>query len=403
MKNVVRIALKVLLPLLAIAAGIGIFTMLVRTKPQPSRSQREQSATLVEVQRAEAGNHQVVVSYHGEVVPSKRIVLQPDVGGRVVWQSPELVPGGRFAEGDRIVRIDPRDYQVALEQQQSAVEQARTQLEQERGRQTVAEREWELFGEEGESSEQGRALALREPQVRAARVAVDAAESGMRRARLTLSRTTLAAPFDAIVTSESVDPGQLVGPQYQLATLVGSDAFWVRVSVPMEMLRWIDVPGMRGAEEGSPARVRQEAGENVIEREGRVVRLLGDLDPVGRMARILVEIDDPYALEDEDSLPMLLGSFVDVEILGDVVEDVYEVPRTALREGERVWLVDADDQLELRDVEIAWRTEDSVWVRTGLEDGDRLVTSRIPTPVEGMRLRLDDGEDAPTEQRAEAP
>lgn len=413
MTNVIRNVLKVVLPLLVVAIGVVLFRGLVASKPPAQRAERPDRAPLVQVQRATSGTHTVVVQGQGEVVPAQRVVLQPELTGRVVWQNENLVPGGRFRKGERILRIDPRNYQVAIEQQSAQRDRAQMELELERGRQAVAQREWQLFGGEanaqgGDATAEGRALALREPQLRTARVAVTAADSALDRAQLDLRRTNLVAPFNAVVQAEAVDPGQLVGPQTQVATLVGTDQFWVQVSVPLDVLSHVQVPGVGAAEgEGSTARVVQDIGDRRIERTGRIVRLLGDLDPIGRMARVLVAIDDPLGLEERpesgaEALPLLLGAYVHVYVEGDRVDDVIEIPRVAMREGDRVYVVNDESRLEFRDVEIAWRTEDTVLVRSGLRHGERFVTSRVPTPVEGMELRTEEDGPEAAAPRAQA-
>jgi hypothetical protein len=171
------------------------------------------------------------------------------------------------------------------------------------------------------------------------------------------------------------------------------------------------VPGLNAQSEGSPATVRYDIGGRSVERPGKVLRLLGDLDPVGRMARLLVGIDDPLGLKAGTSaavagakdagagatdtgdagggfeLPILIGAFVDVAIDAHSVEDVVEVPRLALRGDSTVYVYGKDDRLELRDVEIVWRRTDSVLIKSGLEPGDEVIVSRVPNAVPGLSLR----------------
>ncbi|NOZ00589.1 MAG: HlyD family efflux transporter periplasmic adaptor subunit, partial [Deltaproteobacteria bacterium] len=188
---------------------------------------------------------------------------------------------------------------------------------------------------------------------------------------------------------------QVVGPQSPVATLVDADSFWVQVAIPVEELAWIDVPGL-GKASGSKARVLQETGTaKPSERTGRVVRLLGDLDPVGRMARVLVEVDDPLETKD-GRLPLLLGSYVSVEILGHPIEGVWPIPREALRDGDTVYVMDAGGKLDIRKVKVVRRTDGIVAVRGDLEKGESLVTSRVDTPVQGMDLRTGDEADVAT-------
>lgn len=388
---------RALLPVAILAAGALVAYALVHTRSEPPREPREEVSALVEVVVAEMRAHEVEVRASGSVTPARQVALTPEIAGRVVWISDKLVPGGRFEEGEVMVRLDARDHELAVRQQRAEVDRARTELEIERGRASVAEREWEIFAEDDGAHDGDGALALREPQLRTARAAVEGAESGLERARLNVRRARLKAPFNALVIERNVDVGQHAAPGAPVATLVGTDEFWVRTSIPIRELGWIDVPGVGGVGEGegSPARVRHRFGSEETVREGRVIKLLGDVDPAGRMARVLVALEDPYGLADSGGerpgIPLLAGSYVDVEILADEVPAAVEIPRIALRDDRRVFTMDDGDRLEVRDVSVIWRDRDSVLVGSGLEDGDRVVVSPLPAPVEGMKLRSRDG------------
>jgi RND family efflux transporter MFP subunit len=336
----------------------------------------------VDVIQVGANRHEVDLRGKGTVVPAKEVVLQAELGGRVIWQSPELVAGGRFKEGQAIVRIDPRDYQLAVESARSQVNQAKLELSLEKRRGEVAKREWNAFGEADVSEEQS-ALAQREPQLESTRLALKAAQSSLKKAQLDLARTTLRAPFNAMVVSESVDTGQLISPQSTVARLVGTDEYHVQVSVPVSSLRTVVARSDEGP--GSEAKIVQHAGDETIERHGEVIRQLPDLDPGGAMARLLVRIENPVG--EKGDLPLLLGSFVDVAIEAEPIEDAIRLPRVALRNGRNVYVMNDQDALEIRDVEIAWTEPDAVLVTGGLGANERVVTSRIPTPVPNMLLR----------------
>jgi multidrug efflux pump subunit AcrA (membrane-fusion protein) len=231
------------------------------------------------------------------------------------------------------------------------------------------------------------------------------------------------APFNAVVQRRAVDQGQIIGPSSPVITLVGTDTFWVQISVPIERLAWFDIPGLGGATQGSNATIWRELNGERIERKGRVIRLMTDVDPLGRMARVLVEIDDPLGLRDEraaaspetkPSIPFLVGAFVQVDVHGRTVGDVFELPRQPLRNGSSVyvmkpehltmndqmknffwWATDRElaeletvHRLETRPVTVVWRQRDAVLVRTDLAPGERIVTSAVPAAIEGMKLRL---------------
>jgi RND family efflux transporter MFP subunit len=408
--SVLRRVIRVLLPILALGAGLGVLILLVRTRPAPEKKPREERGALVEARKVKSVREKLRIVAHGTVIPEKQVTLQPEVAGRVVWQHPELVPGGRFEKGATLVRVDPRDYALAMQQNAAQVQRAQLELKMEQARQDVARREWEIIGEDRNASELGRDLALRRPQLDVARSNVQAAESSLGQAKLAVGKTTLRAPFSGFVKAEAVDVGQLVTPQNMLATLVGSEKFWVQVSIPVDKLAWLDVPGHNApAGAGAAAVITLDAGQRV-ERSGRLIRLLGDLDPVGRMARLLVEIDDPLGqsgngarARDEPGqakLPILLGAYVEVALEAHQIENVIELPRLALRGDDSVYVVGPDDRLVIRDVEVIWRRGDSVLVRKGLAPDERVITSRLPNAIPGMRLRVVlEAPEAPVGQR----
>jgi len=404
MNNILRKILAVILPLVVIAAGIGVAVMLVRTRPTAQKKKPVHLATLVDAVATEKITEAVTVRANGIVRPARQVVLQSQVGGRLVWHHDHLVPGEFITEGQELFRLDARDFRLNVQAQDANLKRAQLELELEEGRQRVAEKEFALFGEEVPASEGGKRLAMHTPQIETARASVQSAQSGISIARLNLSRTAVTAPFNAVVQSETVEVGQVVQPQTQLATLIGTDAFWVQASVPMADLAWIDIPGVN-AGQGSMARVHQNVAGQEVVREGRVLRLLAEVDRAGQMARLLIEVDDPYNLKVPDTgtgrgMPLLLDSFVDVEIQGHTLQEVVRVPRHALREGNLVYVYN-DGKLDIRQLNVVWREPDHLLVDKGITAGELVVTSRISTPVAGMELRLP-GTDTPPLEGAHA-
>jgi RND family efflux transporter MFP subunit len=382
--------LKWALSIGVLVASVGIAALLIATKQEPPRAEKPLEGSLVEVIRIGAGRHEVDLNAKGTVVPAMEIILQAEVGGRVTWQSKELVPGGRFKKGEPIVKVDNRDYRLVVESVRSEVRRARLDYTLEKRRAEVAKREWNSFGETDASDEQ-RALAQREPQLEAALLAVKAAESALKKAELDLQRATMRAPFNAMVVTESVDLGQLISPQTTVARLVGTDEYHVQVSVPIASLRTIRARTQD--EPGSPVTITQRVGQGTIQRPGEVIRQLPDLDPGGAMARILVRIANP--LGDKSELPLLLGSFVDVAIEAQPIQGAIRVPRVALHNGRNVF--------ESRDVEIVWGEPDAVLVRGGLQPNERVVISRIATPIPNMLLRTAEPEPQPNQPEPSEP
>jgi RND family efflux transporter MFP subunit len=340
------------------------------------------------VQGFEPASRQVVVTAMGTVTPARSVKLEARVAGEVIALHPEFTDGGFVHAGDLLVRLEDNDYQLILAQRRSDLVNAEYALALEEGRQQVARREWELLNDGTPEAEAD--LALRKPHLDKARADVAAAEAAVRKAGLDKERTRIRAPFNAIVRSRSVEVGSQVSPQETLAELVGTDLYWIQATLSVDRLEWVFIP-RRAGQNGSVAHIRYN-GHHTI--EGRVVRLLGDLTDGGRMARLLIEVDDPLGLASKtasDRPPLLIGDYVRVEIEGRRLDGVFAVPRTVLRDNDTVWLVDDAGKLEIRKVTPVWRDAETVLLRDHLKAGDRLVVSDLSAPVEGMELRVETG------------
>ena len=400
-----RTVLKILLPVVVIAVGVVVAVFMIRSRPDAKRKAQVEPTTAVRVVSAQRSNSEAVIDAMGTVGPDRSVLLQPEVNGVLVYLDPRFEVGGRFDKDEVIARIDRRDYDLAIEQRKAEVERARFALSVEGGRQRVAAHEWQQIGDTIETNPEGRKLALRKPQLASAVADLAAARSGLQRAELNARRTVLRAPFNALVRDRRASVGQLVSAQTPLGTIVGTDRFLVTVSVPLTALPWLLLPGVN-ATAGSAAKVVVEAGSGLqIAREGRVERLLGEVDPAGRMARLLVGIDRPLettpaAGGDDGNLPLLLGTYAHVEMRGRALNDVIALPTAYIRDGDKVWLVDRESRLEVRTVEIAWRGPVQVLISGGLTAGDRIITSGIPSPLVGLKLRIE--ADEGTRPRVEA-
>ena len=382
--------------------AIGIATHWLKNKPHASRHKPEKQATLVEVQPIELGTETVVVDALGTVVPARSTNLSARVSGQIVEVSDDFTPGGLFEKGESILRIEPADYELALARARSTLDEARGNLQVEMGQQAVSRKEYELLGQD--VTNEDRDLLLRKPQLAIARAAVASAESTVKQAELNLQRTAINAPFNAMIQERNANLGAQLGVASTVASLVGTDAFWIEVSVPVDRLKWLEIPGFN-ADKGSLVRIFCDAawGESAT-RQGIVKRLMSELEPQGRMARILVEVVDPLdrSKPASERRPLILDSFVRVEIAGRPLENVARIPRTALHEGNQTWVMGNEQELDIRRVDIAWSTTDTVYIQDGLKHGDRLVTSALSAPARGMPLRVQSPEPTDAPQAKEA-
>lgn len=375
-------AAKVGISIGIVLVGLLFAVIAVKSKKAPAKEAQAASAYPVEVVAVKGETRPIAIIGSGTVIPARQVVVGSEVAGRVVAVSSELVPGGRFRHGEPLLRIDARDYKLAAQMQSAQVAMARTELEVEKTRKALAEQEWKLMGEKSAPG----ALALRDPQLQAAQSAVVAAESGLERSQLAVTKAGLRAPFNAVVVTRQAEQGQVVAPGTPLATLAGTDTFWVQVAIAPDKVPLIAVPGLRGDTEGAKAVVRQQIGRDVVSRPARVVRLAGDLEAVGRMAKVIVEVDDPLSLENAELPPLLLNSFVEVEIEGRESAVAYEIPRAALREQSTIWLA-RDGKLTITPVDVLWRRRATVLVRGDFAGEQVVITSPLAAPINGTLIR----------------
>lgn len=403
---------KIVLPVLILALGFGAFQLLASMREPPQRVSHAYAGPLVEVIAAPLQQVQVVVEGQGTVRPDAQIDLVPQVSGIVVWKDADFKPGGTFAKGALLFRLDPRDSELAVQQAVAQVAQARYQLDLAREEAVIAAEEWERLHAGGQAPTD---LVLRKPQLRAAEAALQGAEARLAEARLRLERTQVYAPFAGRVRTTRVDVGQHLNAGQAIAQIYSIEKAEIVVPVPDEDLGWFTLPlpmdiapasassavSERNAEgharafafgrEGASAVVNGAFAGHRHQWGGRVVRTEGELDPQSRMVRLVVEVEAPYGGIADGIPPLTVGMFVDVAIAGRTVDGVRVLPRAALRQGDRVWAVGRDGVLRIRPAQVVRALENEVLSYIDLAPEERIVVSQLSGVTDGMQVRLADG------------
>ncbi len=379
----------ILLIIVLLAGGVFIARYLLKTKPEARKKPPRKIQTLVKVKELHQEDIGLVIEAMGTVIPARRLWLNPEVSGTVVSVSESLTPGGLVKKGDVLIELDKRDSEFALIRARNNLKKAEMDLKLEKGNQEVARQAWQMAGEvTGRSPAAARSeLALRGPQLAKIEAGVASARAEVGKAELDLARTRINAPFNGIVMSRDVDVGSRVSSQTRIAELVGTDIFWVRLTLKRDALQWIFLPGPDGKGSSEITLGDIPTGDQGQRRPARLLRLLGNLEPNGLMARVLVAVDDPLSLSSSDH-PLLLGSFVMATIRGKTLSGVFRVPRISLLPGNRVLLAADGNTLTIREVTPIWKDRDWIYVSKGLSEGERLVVSPVAAPVEGMELRV---------------
>jgi len=388
LKRIMLFSIKFLLPLMVIVGALFFAKYQMNTRPKASRIKPLKQARLVTVETAIRTERVTKVSAMGTVAAARQVTLNPEVSGKVISVSDEVVPGGLIVEGQKLVQIDPRDYETVVKQQASFLVNAKMNLKLEKGKQTVSLKEYGMLDKVVQ--EQDKELVLRVPHLENAQAALEASSASLAKAKLDVERCNVKSPFNGIIQDKHVDPGARVSQSSALVTLVGTDEYWIEVLVHVDDLKWINIPKNNGSK-GSAVRIYDSsAWGNDIYREGEVIRLLCGLEDNGRMAQLLVSVKNPLGIRDGGSSkpPLLIGSYVRIEIEGRKLTSVIPLKRDYLRDGNTVWIMNDKDRLTIRPVKIVFKGKDTVYVSEGIDEGDRIVTSDISAPVKGMLIRL---------------
>ncbi|MDA1222277.1 MAG: efflux RND transporter periplasmic adaptor subunit [Planctomycetota bacterium] len=385
MISFLRVLLRILLPLLVLGAGAAAAVALAKSREEAPTVAPPRAIPRVRAVIAEPVTWQARIRTTGTVRPAVESDVTSEVAARVVEVA--LAEGSFFTAGDVLARFDPSDYELAVVQATAEVAQAALAVELQREESEAALREWQAMQRPGEPTD----LVLRKPQLAEAAARLEAASARLEAARRDVERCVIRAPYDGRVLSKFVDLGQYVGRNARVARVYATAAAEVRLPIPDSELAFLDIGVVQadGIAEGAPeVTLSAEFAGRQRSWKGRVVRTEGELDGQSRMVRLVAHVDAPYAAAGPEDVPMVANLFVTAEILGPTYSNVFVLPRRVLRGQDQVLVIDGDDRLHSRSVDILRTERESIIVATGLEAGERVCSTPLEAVVEGMSVRV---------------
>ena len=391
---------RIAAPLAILAAGGLTMAALMASGEDLPRRRAEPATPTVETLTVRPTSAPLMLEATGRVAPARQVALRPKVDGEVVTLAEDALPGGILCKGTEVLRLDDRDYRLEVAKAESALDKARADLDLEMGEQEVARKGLDLLKDTPLGRVEATELSMRKPQLEQARAEVAVAEADLAQTRLDLEHTVIRAPFNALVLSLDTNLGAQANAGDTLLTLVGTDRYWVEASVPLDRLRAMGLDAVSMLDADVPVEVVSQAGDAAW--HGRLLSFTGSLSGDTHMAGILVEVADPLGLKADAATAatggraMVLNDFVTLRIQGPEASGIVVLDRALLRDNDTVWVL-ADGVLDVREVDVAWKHGDSVYVSAGLWDGDAVVTSSIAAPVAGMRLRTEPPVPVPTD------
>lgn len=361
-----RILLVFGIPILAVIVAVGMMSL----KEKPPEKERVELDPLVDVLVLEAITTQFEVRSQGTVRPRTETILSAEVSGTITSISPKFIAGGVFGVNEVLMRIDPTNYKVALDQAEAL----------------VAQRQIEYDGARKLKSQGYRA----ETEYASAVAALASAKAEEVRARRNLERTYIRLPYAGMVRAKDSDIGQFVNPGTRLGVTFATDFAEVRLPLTDLDLAFIELPGAAdmtdsGDALGPVVELSAVRKGQMTKWPARIVRTEGVVDESSRVTYAVARIDDPYRLR-SDGTALPIGTFVTASIEGASVPGLYRAPNAAVRGANQLLVVDADNALHLRNVKVVRADAEFTYFRGGL-DGERIVVSALEAPIEGMRVR----------------
>ena len=375
---------KLAIATLATLVGLVATWVVLTAKSEPQAgAPPERPAPMVEVITAAPADHELRVRTQGTVRAKTQVELAAQVAGRVVKVSENFEDGGFFQAGDIRLTIEPDDYEFALARTEAALAQAEQRLAEERGRSRQAEREWRELG-----SAEANDLFLRKPQLRAAELAVTAAEADVAASKLALDRTIIRAPFDGRVLQKRADVGQFVGNGTPLAQVYAIEALELRLPVSDAQLALLpeSLLTSSGGLVGASAAITVNIGDKVWNFSAPIVRAEAEIDRRSRVANLIAEFSGSPEIK-EGRPELTPGVFARAEIMGRPVPGVIELSNSALSPDGHILVVNEQSVLERRDVAVVNREKDRVWI-SGIGEGEVVVAQLNNTLFPGLRVQM---------------
>ena len=352
--------------------GGGILWLAGGEEPPPAPATRP---PMVEYVLAEVREQRASVSAYGKVDAVDRTALAPQVAGRVERVAAGLAVGARLRRGELLFAIDPRDFQFAVTRAEADLRSAEARWREERGRQSIAQGEWELLPAEVRAATADPGLVRREPQLLEAEALQRAAQGALEEAELNLARTELRTPFDAVVLAEEVAPGRQVAAGEGVVTIASAAEWTADLALPETAADLVETEGT------VPVTLRRSLSDD-RPFVGEVVALLGEVDGRDRQARLRVRIPAGGAAE-----RLRIGAEVTGLVPTRLLGAVARIPTEALRTGGVVWVLGDHEQLEMRKVTVLLRSGGEAYVRGELRTGERIIVGNLATPLAGMQLQ----------------
>lgn len=374
---------RILMPVGIFLACIVVAIVLINNPKRAAVYSPEIVPISVRVIKAKEESIQLSVESQGKAQPARQANLSANVAGPVEWVSPSLEAGGYVVEGEPLLRLEMSDFQTGVARSQASFDQAEAEA-------LFAASDLQRIGELASrrlASEAELQNSERVATVSAARLSE--ARANLEQAELDAERAILRAPFNSVVASRSVELGQFVNRAQNVALLFDADRIDVRVPLAIKQLGYLDVVlGYRGEfsdDEAPDVNLTGNYGGQLYSWKGKLLRTEASIDPNSNTVQSIIRVLQPSP--GSDLIPLPVGLFVEASISGKRLENVISLPRSVIRNNAQVLVVDVENKMSFRDVEIFRLEEERVLISAGLAPGELICVSPIQAVTDGMTVQ----------------
>ncbi len=387
----IRIVIKILVPLLILGAGgAGTKYLLDQKKPAKNRVGKKQKNILVHTLKIKRQNHRVYVKAQGTTKAFQELSITAEVGGKVEWVNPELIEGGHVELGDLLFRVDQTDYQLLVDKAKASLATAEFDLDLVMAQNRAAKEEQEILRSVQSNQflpkvkQNLSGLALYEPQLKKAMSGLKTVRISLKQTVLNLQRTKTYAPIDGYIRSVAIAPGQNISAKQTVATMFTDRPILVIVSLPLSELSWFQNEKNALKNGGPEVVISKRINNKEHIWKGFVKRRLQEVDTLGRLVKVVVHVPEPKS---NFGFTLPLGLFVEVSIKGKLIKNVFSIPHTALHKDSTLWYLTPKNRLAIKKVTVERKNNRSYLIKSEAPKGSRIVLSSLSTPMAGMKLQ----------------
>ncbi|VAW40213.1 hypothetical protein MNBD_GAMMA01-222 [hydrothermal vent metagenome] len=363
--------------IIVVLITVGIWFLMSVLKPEIEKKDDVAAIPMVETITIKPVDFVVPIVTEGMVLPKTSINFSAEIVGKITFVAPQFSNGGKFAAGDVLVKVDPKDYELAIVRSKANVAAALAQLDLDQAKSDLAKNDWDKYGKKGKPS----SLNLNLPQVASAKAALAGAKADLLLAKRNLTKTSIVAPFDGVIFTKNVDVGQFVNIGTTLATIASTKLAEIRVALSDQQLQ---MSGLNDMVDTLKVIITSEETKQV-QWHGQVTHIESQRDVKTLMNYVVIEIEKPFS---QQPTPLRFNTFVEVEFAGETLYSVYPLERSYMMLNNKVKILDSNSQLVIRSVETAYADIQNFYISKGLNLGDKVITTQLPGIKSGATLKL---------------